>query len=223
MRPLERFPTRKAKRGPEYTLLADARRAGILGTAQKDSFFFEEPRLLTGFPDLVISVRDPAYSGNRPSRALTTQHFRVLSHIYTKSKNHRWNEVSKDLLIPPNILKRTLNDLNSYNLLAFREETLTPFPLNQVFCVSKIIAIEAKMKDWRKAIQQAVANTWFCSESYILVPRLRNLDLACTEAAQAGIGVLTSNGSEVQKIVDPVILEIPSSFASWMINEWSIP
>ena len=34
-----------------------------------------------------------------------------------------------------------------------------------------VIAIEAKLRDWRGALQQAYRNTSFASESYVLMPR----------------------------------------------------
>lgn len=54
-----------------------------------------------------------------------------------------------------------------------------------------VIAIEAKLRDWRRALQQAYRNTSFASESYVLLP-LEAVSRALANASdftRRGVGV----------------------------------
>jgi hypothetical protein len=64
-----------------------------------------------------------------------------------------------------------------------------------------VIAIEAKLRDWRGALQQAYRNTSFASESYVLMP-LASVARALTHAIEftrrgVGICVIEADGLRV--------------------------
>jgi hypothetical protein len=65
-----------------------------------------------------------------------------------------------------------------------------------------VIAIEAKIANWRKALQQAFLNLFVAEYSYVAVPeiRLRSIDRDCF--GRAGIGLLAVNGS-VDSVLEP--------------------
>ena len=89
----------------------------------------------------------------------------------------------------------------------------------KTFHLSRIIAIEAKIDDWSGAIRQAAANTWFASESYILIPPKRVLDAVSQAAQDIGVGVLVFDGDETTVIVRSFRRRIPLSYGSWLLNE----
>lgn len=215
------IPSRKPISGPEATLLMEARRSGLPGERMKNAVVFEEPRLTTGFPDLLIALPK---KGNRLQAAsngkLAADHFKILAHIYS-TENYLAAQISRDLSISPRSLQRILSELALNKMIRLEGNDPIRIPLDQVFGLSKIIAIEAKIKDWRKAIEQAMANTWFCSESYILVPQFRNMEHICESASRAGVGVLMFDGVNAVEMTAPVSLEIPNSYGSWIVNDWT--
>jgi hypothetical protein len=86
-----------------------------------------------------------------------------------------------------------------------------------MFAIRRIIAIEAKISEWRAALDQAFVNTWFTPESYILVPMIPKGAMLFDAAIQRGIGVL----SKERPCLVPRKLGRPRSYASWLFNEWT--
>jgi hypothetical protein len=78
------------------------------------------------------------------------------------------------------------------------------------------------MQAWREALEQATANLWFASHSYILVPALNCLRVICEEAKKIGIGVLVFDGKQTRTVLRPRKQPIPASYGSWLINEWAL-
>ncbi len=60
-------------------------------------------------------------------------------------------------------LRRAVTALEAAGLISETTRRVRARSLNDIFLARQIIAIEAKMTDWRRAIEQAIANTWFAS------------------------------------------------------------
>jgi hypothetical protein len=94
-------------------------------------------------------------------------------------------------------------------------------PLEEIFAIERLIAIEAKMKNWQEGLQQAFHNTWFASESYLLLPDVPNTSDLMQQAASFGVGLLTACCSPVQSKLPAKVGRLPKSYASWLFNEWT--
>jgi hypothetical protein len=94
--------------------------------------------------------------------------------------------------------------------------------MSKMFVVKRIVAIEAKMRAWRDGLDQAVANMWFASHSYILIPALKCLRTIREEAEKFGVGVLVFDGDQTRTVLRPRKQRIPASYGSWLINEWAV-
>ena len=92
--------------------------------------------------------------------------------------------------------------------------------LSEIFAVQRLIAIEAKIDDWKTGLQQAVRNTWFASESYLLLERVVNREPLLSEALQFGVGVVCRDQPLDSAEARARHEQIPSSYASWLFNEW---
>lgn len=180
-----------------------------------------EPKMPTGFPDVVI-----VYTGNRvmflpkDRKPLSRNHFQVLFHLQHVGKSTP-EKISEQLLLPDRQLTSLLSDLQEANLIFIRNKFVAARPLEKIFKARRIVAIEAKLTNWRKAIQQAVANLWFASQSYVLLPPMRTLKKVAQEAKKFGIGVIVFDGEQTKMIVKPKRQRIPISYGSWLINEWA--
>lgn len=189
---------------------------------QLPAIFFHEPQLPTGLPDLVavyLSGRRPDFS---PKRLLLSEaHIRVLYGLHMLSSVSP-EEMSCRLRIARKELDRLTNDLAEAELVKLVDGILTPRKLSSTFAVKHIVAIEAKMADWAKALEQAAANRWFASQSFILIPPTRSIATIVDRATELGIGVLVLADNRVKRVVDSRLFPIPASYGSWLFNEWAL-
>jgi hypothetical protein len=93
--------------------------------------------------------------------------------------------------------------------------------IDDIFAVRRLIAIEAKVTAWRCGLDQAFLNTWFASESYLLLPHLPQSEDLRKEADRYGVGVTVPDRPLAGSGVLPRRQRIPLSYASWLFNEWA--
>lgn len=210
---------RPATSGPEHALLSGAlacrpRLANGVGV-------FEQPTLPTGFPDLVIVVlsRRPPPG---PARArLRDPHLRCLQHLSMYGPR-TVSALAGDLLLRPRVADSIAKDLIAAELATFDESAVAARPLREIFSARRIIAVEAKVRDWRRAIDQARSNMWFSSHSLILVPTA-SFNVRVSDAAlESGVGVLTFDGARLDLRVRPQERALPVSYGSWLLHEWTV-
>lgn len=179
---------------------------------------FLEPEIESGFPDIVAVYWHVGTVANwSTARAelsnldIRVAHFLAMAGASTLDFVRRF--FNKSVL-------NSLERLRNANIISQNSRSLRLRSLNEVFAVRRLIAIEAKIEQWRVGLHQAVQNTWFASESYLLLPRVpprsRLLDLAL----RFGIGVRTCDQNLDISDCLPRRDRIPKSYASWLFNEW---
>jgi DNA-binding MarR family transcriptional regulator len=216
--PRSRIPTP----GPELDLVTLALHSYLLNSAPASPLVFREPELPTGFPD-VVAVFCHAYSAQpQPGRAnLGPAHLRLLHHLYTV-RHGSASDLASALGHSPRLTRRMLDELEHASLVQRSGSTELARPIDSVFIARRIVAVEAKIHDWRRALRQAVANTWFASHSYVLLPAARISREVCQHAAHLGIGVMTFDGIRVAVRGLATRRQIPASYGSWLVNEWAV-
>lgn len=212
---------RSAHPGPERRLLQAALRCG-LPVSSDEALIIREAELPSGVPDLIAIEPRPDFDpALLRSRRLQLPHLQIL-HFLNDSGPATPDEIVRLL---NHQLKRTaavLEDLIEANLITRRGSRFASRAVSEVFVAKRIIAVEAKMRAWREALEQAAANFWFASHSYILIPALNCLRLICDEAKKLGVGVLVFDGKETRTALRPRRQSIPASYGSWLINEWAL-
>jgi hypothetical protein len=179
---------------------------------------FREPRLASGFPDLVVVVWDAAVAKDwQPARALLrTQDIRLMHYLAAAGPCSE-----------PELRAVFAGDVGSG--LARLEEAAMVRRVNgqwqarslaTCFAARHIVAIEAKVKEWASAVLQAALNTWFASRSYVLLPQEPKRTGAREEAAALGVGVWTKGAASLDGRVGRP-RDLPRSYASWLFNEWA--
>jgi hypothetical protein len=213
---------RAARPGPEIRLLKAALKTEFFFRHQLPAVFFHEPELPTGLPDLVAVYMSRKLPELTPKRLrLNDAHIRVLHGLHMLS-SISLEEMSLLLRIVPRKLERLADDLSEAGLITFRSGILAPEKLSRSFAVKHIVAIEAKISNWSKALEQAAANRWFASQSFILIPPSRSLARIADRATELGVGVLVFEDNRVNKIVESRLFTIPASYGSWLFNEWAL-
>lgn len=178
---------------------------------------FREPRLSSGYPDFVLvfwSERAIAsWSKARPQ--LTDSDVRVMQYLVQHGDS--------TLLELENVFafeaEQRIDRLAAAGMLTRRAGTWRARSLSHCFAVRKIVAFEAKVKDWTIALEQAFLNTWFASESYVLLPHVPRGEKLIQAASNLGLGVWTrKDGCRLEPRSSSA--KLPISYASWLFNEW---
>ena len=219
---LSKIASRNSQPGPEASLVRDVLDSGLPGSIGKAALVYREVRLPHGFPDLVA-----VYLSNTPlsfppmRQALEERHLRLLHHL-SAQKRTSFNELRAHLSWKAAPLEQCLVELAEADLILLKGQKIVTKALSTIFAVKKIVAIEAKMKDWKRALEQASANTWFASHSFILLP-FKRITTQVSEAAESiGIGVMGFDGTKTTIHTAPRVCSIPSSYGSWLFNEWTV-
>ncbi|MCA8955542.1 MAG: hypothetical protein KDC87_05680 [Planctomycetes bacterium] len=174
-----------------------------------------EPGLEMGFPDLVIVV----WRANRASEWPETRMDLVPDDLRTLHYLHQTRSAHDDSLAQVFGKRRarsSLDRLLAAGLVRQAGRTWLPNARHRTFAATKIIAVEAKLGNWSRVLEQARRNLWFASKSYVLVPRASEDQLG--QAATHGIGVVTVNESGITER-PAQSRDLPRSYASWVIND----
>lgn len=210
---------RRLRPGPEGRLvdwLIDALPFQVPPTCR--ATVFREPRLDSGFPDLVIVVWHPPtmqkWAAARDK--LKSTDLRLLQYLVS---NGPADENDLRAVFSGRQLRAALDRLEEAILVRRFQSGWAARSIQKSFAVRNIIAIEAKMADWQAAAQQAYLNTWFTSESYVLLPNAAKGHPLRAAARKLGIGVVSRAQGLIRKPRSNGAL--PRSYASWLFNEWA--
>ena len=215
--------TRRTTPGPELDLVADFVRNHVVQMFEADSSvaIFQEPALPSGFPDLVVAeFRADAYATRARRRAsLGKSHLKLLQHLYMRGPLDVLNTAAQ-LGQSTRGTARLVQDLLDCGLVIRDDRMCSVRVHRDSFGISRLIAIEAKIDNWKSAFRQSVVNQWFASEAYVVYPGHRLLPRTLERSDALNIGILssTSSGFEVIRTVQPGAL--PTSWVSWQFNEW---
>lgn len=183
---------------------------------------FSEPQLETGFPDIVIASFLPSVfdKWNSKRANLNIVDIKLLHHLNLSGGDSADN-IERMLGLDSRNLVRSLERLLSANLISWQRKVWKPIQLQSAFGINKIIAIEVKIKNWAEALRQAEMNWWFASESYVLSPVMKPQKQVLEKADRLAVGVysITSKGV-IARIRSSKRERLPSSYASWLFNEW---
>lgn len=210
---------RRIRTGAEATLL-DAFIENIAARVEVPErcrlTLFREPRLDTGYPDLVAVVWEPgvAEKWSLVRNDLALSDIRLLQLLFT---SRGLNKGELDCIRPA--WKESVERLHQAEMIQRHAGRWRTKSLRRLFAVREIVAIEAKVRPCARVLQQAWANTWFASRSYILIPERPSARFTAA-ARQSQLGVMTMSADESLCATAPR-LGLPRSYASWLFNEWS--
>jgi hypothetical protein len=209
---------RKTRPGPELDLVESFLRAMPLSIPRGCRVtVFREPRLESGFPDIVIVVwREEITHDWRTERISLKSYDLRLMHFLHYSRRAREDEL---VAYFGGRAAASIGRLHDAGMIRSVGSAWTPLALCRSFAATKIIAVEAKVGKWPEVLNQAILNTWFASKSYVLVPRLPS-QRQLADAQRHGIGVCSLDEGKVKEMAS-VSTRLPRSYASWMLNDWA--
>jgi len=210
--------------GPELRMVEEALAVGLSGLPPGRRVVFKEPEIEFSFPDIVVAVQRGGVPLSPARRGLGAQHFRVLNHLHARRARAAQpiSAVIDALCLAPRRAHTIIDELLNAGLVTTTKAGgVRPVPVADAFGLSAIVAVEAKMSNWRGAINQAVRNTWFASHSYVLLPARRVREGALDAASSLGIGVIAFDGRRCETIARAVRQPLPTSYAAWLVDEWA--
>lgn len=218
-----RYAARTATLGVEYAFVQDFldRISKHLGRTESiKTAIFIEPQLDSGYPDIVIVRYSLKDNLTFPTErlALTNMHLKVLCEI-DKQKKISIARLSSILGYELPVLTVVVCELEKAGLVRCRARSVERMPYRNYFCIKKIVAIEAKIDKWSVAIEQAVHNTRFADESYILMKRDKCSAIVENRCNDLGIGVLLMNG-DIHRAVKASIDKHAKPYITFLFNEW---
>lgn len=178
---------------------------------------FREPRLPSGFPDLVLVVWKDSVASKWTSsrRDLTPRDLQVMHYLVSSGPS----AISDLELLFRTPVRASVERLLVAKMIRRVQGRWQARSLASTFAAQRILAIEAKVHDWRVALDQAFLNTWFAAESYILIPHVPRNGTLITAAIERGIGVLSKEPTRGELTLRPE--RSPRSYVSWLLNDWA--
>lgn len=178
---------------------------------------FREPRLASGFPDLVIAIwhetRTTQWAAARGN--VNASDLRLMHYLVERGTAER-EELAA---VFGRTASSSLRRLSEADMVRQIRNCWQPRALSASFAIRNLIAIEAKMTQWPDALRQAFTNTWFASSSCILLPRVPTRSDLFQEAALLGVEVWVKDRAPFDWRALPPEPR-PRSYASWLFNEW---
>lgn len=216
--------TRAKRKGPERDLVDRfvSEKKDELSKKALSYALFHEPELPTGFPDVVIVSYNPRIfeTWKTDRLKLNSLDIKILHHLNLVHGSDT-EGIEKQLGMDGKVLIQSLERLHSSDLIRWYAKKWMPRSQRKKYAIRSIIAIEAKIKNWKSAFSQAEINRWFASESYILTPSAQPTERILQKSQKTGVGILIMpEKSRSKKIRNSLREEIPLCYVSWLFNEW---
>lgn len=181
---------------------------------------FIEPRISSGFPDIVFATYRPSiidhWSDERMK--LDSSDLKLLSFLCC-TPNATEDDILSILGLSAKQTLKSVGKLLDAKVIVRRSGCWQARNINEIFGITKLVAVEAKMNNVSKVVEQSFLNTWFSSHSYALTNAVNPQEDTVQACIQCGIG-LYCRGKQFKKIVDAKPYALPSSYLSFQFNEW---
>ena len=186
----------------------------------KNLAVFVEPRILSGFPDVVFATYLPSIERNltEERKRLDTNDLKVLVKILHSNEINGAGLISS-LKLPEKQTISSLEHLIDAKMITYKKGSWKPRPMRDVFSIEKLVAVEAKINNVNRVIQQTIVNTWFASHSYALTTTTAPQSGTINAFHKHKIGLYCKDRSFI-KIVEAPSFALPSSYISLKFNEW---
>ncbi|MGK2860245.1 MAG: hypothetical protein ACSLFQ_23865 [Thermoanaerobaculia bacterium] len=210
--------TRSVTDGPEQRLLVGGL-ASFCSGFRSPSVVLQEVVLPTGVPDAIaVLLKNRDFAMVEERLGLGPNDLRLFQHISNVGQTSV-DDLALALRWGTTDLRRAVTALEAAGLVHETTRRVRARSLADVFLARQIIAIEAKMTDWKRALDQAIGNTWFASHSYILLPERPLKREIVSAAMRFGIGILTYDGEVTKTKLRAIARRLPASYGSWLVHE----
>jgi hypothetical protein len=216
--------TRNATQGEEYALVEqfiDYYCSKFTRANKKTNLaVFVEPRIVSGFPDVVFASYRSSILDNWSTKRekIDACDMKLLSFLCC-TPNASGDKITAKLGFPERQTIRSLEKLLDANLVLRRSGYWRTRNKRDIFSITKLVAVEAKMNNVSKVVEQSFLNTWFASHSYALMNATNPHSDTVKSFSKCGVG-LYCRGQQFKRVVESRQYALPSSYQSFQFNEW---
>jgi hypothetical protein len=196
-----------------YCSLVEAKRL------KSDVAVFVEPKIDSGYPDIVIVYYNDNYMMHwtQERNRLSDDDLKILALVFKASKctvdeiattfgfSHQRALKSIELLADCGILQQQGKRWKTTNKSSF-------------FGIKRVVAIEAKIGNAKKALPQAIMNTRFSTQSYSLIDITNPAQKTISEYKSLGIGIIA--GDKYSTVLESAQRKLPVSCTTLKFNDW---
>jgi len=217
------YKARKTPKKQEYELVrgfVDRYISSLKPGRYKIAIFFE-PMVDSGYPDIVIIKysTDADIVWQPHGGKLTNRHYKVLSAVDQKGRIGV-TDLASLLGYEEKDLRTILNRLSKEGLVIKHGEVIHRRKYADYYSIHSIITVEAKVNKWAEAIDQALINTRFSTESYVLMDTDRCSDAMRERCESLGIGIFLSANNRTKRYLQAEKRRKTSSYIPYLFNEW---
>ena len=214
--------SRKIRTGPESDLVDSFLDSyqNLLNDSGYELSVLIEPFMEIGYPDIVAVSWDKQIFKhfNEKRFNINKLDIKLLNHLSLNS-NKTADDLNRELGFDTRTIRSSLSRLEEADLVLESSSVFEAKPLGDIFAPKKVIAIEAKISNWKDAFQQAQLNHWFSSESYVLFPGLEAREELLEYSQNSRVGLFMGLKGNFNKLTSFSENEIPRSYGSWYLNE----
>lgn len=216
--------SRPITEGKEFDMVKEFikfREGQFHATSTKELLIFLETKINNSYPDIIFAEYNPEKyeDWNRARNRLTTKDLKIFHFIY-KNENVTSPLLIKELAIQYKTLQRSIEALMDAHLVERKDGYWNIPNKNKIFGVSKLEAVEAKIGKWNEVVQQAIINTTFASESFVLSKRQREPDdFVIQQTHNFGIGIYLYKDNQFSTFSKARRNRFPVNYNSIYLNE----
>lgn len=215
----------RQRQTPENDLVKEFTGSNFCSTLASDAtdlLVLEEPFTGFGFSDIVIiNYNKNLFAQRQHARQhLQKNDIKILFHLQAVKKYISVSALREQLGYPTSLLNKSITRLADAGLISVSKKNEAKMkPIREIFFIEEIISVEAKLRDWQKAMFQSMNNTHFSSKSFVLFPeRIISKNLLAAYQ-QTKIGII-SHRQEFQVIKHARKNRIPANISAWYFNEY---
>jgi len=193
-----------------------------LSNHELDSTILQEPFTGLGYTDLVAIIwdKDIYNKWHTDRNKLLINDIKILHHLYLNNRYKTISEIITELGFSKKEITGSISRLDKARLIKFNKDNkFKALKKSEIFYIKEIISIEVKLKDWRRALYQALTNMYYSSESYILFPEESITHYMLETYNKTDIGII-SYKEDIDVIKKAKKMTIPANFISWLFNEY---
>jgi hypothetical protein len=181
---------------------------------------FVEPLVDSCFPDIVFASFRPSILENWSDERskLDVRELKMLSFL-CYARISTVNNINTKLGLSEEQAFHSLEKLFNAKLLKFSRNNWRLCSESNMFSLTKLVAVEAKISNMSKVVEQSFLNTRFASHSYALSSASNPHNSTVQSCDNFGVGLYCK--SKCFKVVVPAKkYPLPSSYQSLQFNEW---
>lgn len=181
----------------------------------------KEPEIDATYPDIIFVEynKKNIYNWNENRKNLNNQDLKILYYLYS-TKGLEAKEIVTKLGIRYVTLMQSIEKLLDSKLIKRENRLWQVADPENFFAVKNIETVEAKINQWESALRQAVRNSRFSSECYVLSELKLNPNKHTIEKFDdLGIGMYIKKDNSFKQISKAKRNIIPNSYTSLMIGE----